>query len=208
MDYFLIKSKWKFIVTGFLCFLAGIVAVYLFLGGGTDEGNDTFVLPWEEEVTVGLDVERTMDNQNAFYIDIKGEVVYPGLYEMEEGERVFHAIERAGGFTVDAEQKAVNLAEKCYDEMVLYVPSKEEVETGGALGMQSSSSSGKEELIQVNRATADELTKLPGIGPAKADAIIRHREEYGPFQRVEELVNVPGIGEKTLENIRDMIKVP
>ncbi|MCD8511095.1 MAG: helix-hairpin-helix domain-containing protein [Bacillus sp. (in: Bacteria)] len=207
MDNFLLNTKWKLVTIGVFCFLVGAALVY-FLPSGTEKAEEpSFFLPWEEEGTGG-DMGSNGEVSTTFYIDVKGEVVFPGLYEMESGERVFHAIERAGGFTKEAEQNLVNLAEKCYDEMVIYVPSKLDVEVGGGVVFQGNILNEKDGLIHVNRASAEELTKLPGIGPAKADAIIRYREENGPFQQMEELVKVPGIGAKTLENIRDMIKIP
>lgn len=149
-------------------------------------------------------------------VDIKGEVHNPGVYELEVGERIQTIIELAGGFTENADERQINLAQKVQDEMVIYVPKEGEEEwpplaTGASIVASNTGNyqTGAEgDLIKVNEATIDDLTKLNGIGPSKAQAIIDHRDENGLFQKVEDLLNVSGIGEKTLENIKDQLVVP
>ncbi|MDQ0254329.1 competence protein ComEA [Evansella vedderi] len=197
--------KWQVIFAVILSFFVGGLLIFFILGEGRESEEEEWILPWEEVKEEKSDSLQASSMEKIF-VDIKGEVIYPGIYEIEEGGRVFQAIDKAGGFTELAEERVINLAEKCYDEMVIYVPSKEEFEGGGMINYSQSSNS-QDDRIRINQATPMELTKLPGIGPAKAEAIIRYREENGPFRNVEELVNVPGIGEKTLENIKDLIKV-
>lgn len=121
---------------------------------------------------------------------------------MEQGDRVNDAIIKAGGTTEDAAEEAVNLAEKVYDEMVIAVPAAgEDVEVIFQEG------GGDSDKVRINHASASELVSLPGIGPAKAEAILKYREEAGPFKSEEELVNVPGIGEKTMETLKELISV-
>lgn len=138
-------------------------------------------------------------------VDIKGNVVKPGIYEMDHDARVHEAIDLAGGFNEKAEQTAINLAQKIQDEMVIYVPAQGEVEQSQVNLSDSDSNQSK---IRINSATADEIESLNGIGPSKAQAIIDYREENGLFQSVEDLLEVPGIGEKTLENLKEDIQVP
>ncbi len=97
------------------------------------------------------------------------------------------------------------LPKKIQDEMVIYVPAQGEVEQSQVNLSDSDSNQSK---IRINSATADEIESLNGIGPSKAQAIIDYREENGLFQSVEDLLEVPGIGEKTLENLKEDIQVP
>ncbi|MDY0396740.1 helix-hairpin-helix domain-containing protein [Virgibacillus halophilus] len=139
-------------------------------------------------------------------VDIKGSVVKPGVYEIAQDARVNDAIQLAGGFTKDADESQINLAQKVQDEMVIAVPLKNE--DNNQTTVQAAMNETSEEKIHINQATQEELESLSGIGPSKANAILQYREENGMFQSVEELLEIPGIGEKTLENIRESIQVP
>lgn len=142
--------------------------------------------------------------QEKIVIDVKGAVKIPGVYEMDLGDRVIDAIEKAGGLSENAEEKALNLASLLQDEMVIYVPIL------GEDGSQFFSSSGSETTdngkVSINSATVEELQKLSGIGPAKAEAIVKYREEIGVFQSFDDLLQVSGIGEKSLEQMKDQIE--
>src|SRR5699024_7733105 len=111
-------------------------------------------------------------------------------------------IQMAGGFTEDADESQINLAQKVHDEMIIVVfklgdePSSEENNTGR-------DSTGK---VRINYATQEEIETLNGVGPSKAQAIIQYRDENGLFQSAEDLLQVSGIGEKTLENFRDQLQ--
>lgn len=133
-------------------------------------------------------------------IDIKGAVKNPGVYEMEEGSRMYEAIERAGGFLEEADESRINLAQLLHDEMMVYIPFQGEAEA--VLSDEALASEGK---IPLNRADQAMLEKLPGIGPAKAEAIIAYREEHGDFKDVNELLNVSGIGPKTFEKLKEHV---
>ena len=135
-------------------------------------------------------------------IDMKGAVVKEGVYEMKEGDRVKDAIEKAGGFLPEADRKKVNLAQVVQDQMVLYVPDKnEQVQEGAAV-------SKGEEKVQINAASKEQLEKITGIGSRKAESILKYREEHGPFQKIEDLLEIDGIGVKSLEKIKDQIIIP
>jgi competence protein ComEA len=136
---------------------------------------------------------------NVFMVDVKGAVHSPGVYEANEGERVFHVIERAGGMTEDADVSKVNLALRVTDEMVINVPT-----IWGSMESQESSN----RKINLNFADASQLTQLPGIGAKKAEAIIAYREEHGPFRSIDEIKNISGIGEQTFEQIKELITAP
>ena len=148
--------------------------------------------------------QRQITNEkNIIMIDVQGSVKKPGVYQMKIGDRVIHAIEKAGGFLEEAEIRSVNQALKISDEMVIYVASKgEEYENqeGG-----SNNDHPVSEKININSADQSILQTLNGVGPAKAESIIAYREEHGPFSSLDQLLEVKGIGEKTIEDWKDKI---
>ncbi|WP_237438538.1 helix-hairpin-helix domain-containing protein [Guptibacillus hwajinpoensis] len=166
--------------------------------------EDQFV--FEEEVEEGVeDKEVSLPAKESevtiVLVDVKGAVVTPGVYEVSANGRVKDVIQKAGGFLEEADQAQLNLAGKVIDEMMIYVPIKGE--TTVAAGSVTAESG----LISINTADLIELQELPGIGPAKAEAIIQYREENGPFSASEDLQNISGIGEKTFEKLKDLITV-
>lgn len=139
-------------------------------------------------------------------VDIKGEVNYPGVYNATAEDRIEQLIEEAGGVTDKAVLNTVNFAQRVHDEMVIIIPSAEEAgENNAEAGSELSTA--EKSKISINNAEQAEWETLSGIGPAKAAAIIQYREEIGSFSSIEELVEVPGIGEKTLEAIRDSLSL-
>ncbi|WP_197090972.1 helix-hairpin-helix domain-containing protein [Bacillus sp. FJAT-27231] len=147
-------------------------------------------------------------------VDIKGAVASPGIYSLKNGERIHDAIEKAGGFQQEADRTAINLAQKLQDEMVVYVPKNGEeppAELPAAVPRQGSTQGNSSEnggsSININQASAEELQQLPGIGKAKAQAIIEYRETTGAFSKPEDLKNVSGIGEKTFEKMASLVVV-
>lgn len=142
---------------------------------------------------------------DVIYVDISGCVVRPGVYCLPRGSRLFEAIELAGGLTEDADVRSINRAEQLKDEQRILVLSREEYEerqeqAGGSVGV----SGGK---ININRADAAALEQLSGIGPSMAQRILEYRAANGDFQRIEDLMKVSGIGEKTFAKLRDHICV-
>lgn len=145
---------------------------------------------------------ETKEEAISFIIDIKGEVIEPGVYEVNAEARVNDAIQQAGGFTKEADEESINLAQKVQDEMIIMVP-----KIGANNEISQGVNSVESDMVDINYATQEEIETLNGIGPSKALAILQYREENGFFQSVEDLLNVTGIGEKTLENIKDNIQV-
>lgn len=142
-------------------------------------------------------------------VDIKGAIKKPGVYTASSHDRIIDLIERAGGLAEDADVAKVNLSQKVADEMVIYVPKvgEEIPATESApvnVAQQNEKGDGK---ININSADATMLDSLPGIGPSKAEAIIEYRETNGPFQKVEDLMNISGIGEKTFEKLKEQVTV-
>jgi competence protein ComEA len=142
---------------------------------------------------------------------VTGAVLHPDVYRLATGSIVKDAIEAAGGVTEDADLMRVNLAQELQDQQQIYVPRVGEEEapppvTGGASAPSSRGAvlGGK---VNINTATAEELDTLPGIGPAFAQRIIEYREANGPFESIEGIINVSGIGDATFEKIKDRITV-
>ncbi|CAM3815608.1 helix-hairpin-helix domain-containing protein [Mesobacillus zeae] len=139
--------------------------------------------------------------------DIKGAVRKPGVYNIRSGDRMADLVEKAGGVTEDAETAAINFAMKVTDEMAVYIPRKGEESIMPAPGGEASPQGGGGQQVNLNTATETELDTLPGIGPAKAAAIIEYRETNGPFKSTEGLKEISGIGDKTFEKLASQITV-
>jgi competence protein ComEA len=137
-------------------------------------------------------------------VDVAGWVRHPGVYEFTEGARVIDAIDAAGGARPGALLQALNLAAPLADGTQILVP-REGQEGVAPPPVTGSAVAGG--LINVNTATATELEELPGVGEVIAQAIVDYRTENGPFTTVDQLIDVSGIGDATLENIRDLVTV-
>jgi competence protein ComEA len=157
----------------------------------------------DEEVIVSKEKKEEPIQTTSIFVDVKGAVVHQGVYEVNETARVKDVIVMAGGFTKEADQTKVNLAAKVHDEMVIYVPMRGE--TNVPLLSSAGSSLEEKQKIDINTASLEEIEQLQGIGPTKAAAIIAYREEHGPFRKIEDLLNVAGIGEKSLEKMKEQI---
>ena len=168
-----------------------------------------------ETVTLQVD-DGSMDADSAVIKDIKvyvcGAVQRPDVYEISADSRIVDAVSAAGGFAIDAYPEAMNLAETVSDGSRIYVPTKEEVDTlavvysdtGSGSGGTTSDSTGR---VNINTATLEELTTLPGIGDTRARAIIDYREQNGAFGNIEDIMQVTGIKEKSFSKIKDSICV-
>ena len=137
--------------------------------------------------------------------DVKGAVNRPGVVMLPEGSRVQDAVRAAGGLAPNADVERVNLAAPLADGMAVVIPRRGE--NPPSVGDPALAGAAQGEKVDLNRATAAELDALPGIGPSKAAAIVKYREEKGPFRTVEDLLDVPGIGPALLEQIRDRVVV-
>ncbi|HEL1960890.1 TPA: helix-hairpin-helix domain-containing protein [Streptococcus suis] len=142
-------------------------------------------------------------------VDVKGAVAKPGLYTLEADARVNDAVEAAGGLTSQADPKSINLAQKLSDEAVVYVANKDENISIVASTTASSAISpeGNESKVSLNTATEADLQTISGIGAKRAADIIAYREANGGFKSVDDLNNVSGIGDKTMESIRPYVTV-
>lgn len=136
------------------------------------------------------------------YVHICGEVNSPGVYELPEGSRVFEAVEAAGGFTDEAAQVSLNLAQVISDAEQIVILSQEEAEEKARLDREQAAG-----IVNLNTASKEQLMTLTGIGESRAEDIIRYRNESGGFQNIEEIMNVPGIKESAYLKIKDSITV-
>ena len=143
------------------------------------------------------------------FVDIKGAVKNEGVYEISNGSRVTDVIKVAGGFTEDADKKSVNLAQKLTDEAVIYVAKVGEAATPTTNSQTTSNTSAEtnSNKINLNTATLSELQTISGIGAKRAQDIIDYRDANGGFSSVDDLANVSGIGEKTLEKLKSEVTV-
>lgn len=179
--------------------------------------------------------EEDEEKSSEVKVDVKGEVNSPGLYTMDSKMRVSDAINAAGGLTYNASTEVINLSKKLKDEMVIIIYSKEEVanfvETkekesekidkcmegnGGVsndacIDKDSTSSDAGDQngdiIVNINTATKEELMQVSGIGEAKADAIIKYREEHTKFNSLDELKEINGIGDNIYAKIKDHLTI-
>ncbi len=144
-------------------------------------------------------------------VDVAGLVRKPGVYDFHQGDRVIDAIRQAGGARGGADLTSINLAALLTDAEQIVVGRSGgggPVSAVGASGASASGgSSGGGSVVNVNTATLDELEALPGIGPSLAQRILDYRTQHGPFQSVNDLLNVSGIGEKRLADMRSQVTV-
>ncbi len=136
------------------------------------------------------------------YVHICGEVISPGVYQVESDSRIYDVLLLAGGFTEGAAQEAVNLAGPVVDGMQVIIPSEEELlQEKEVLAKQRAG------MVNINTATAEELCTLPGVGESRAQDIIAYRTKHGLFDTVEEIMQVPGIKEGLYEKIQNKIYI-
>ena len=149
----------------------------------------------EAEVSASSSTVREEPERVCVYVC--GEVACPGVYELAAGSRVKDAISMAGGLSSEADPAAVNQAQKLKDQEKIVVPAKNTPSGTSASGG----------LMNINTATRDQLLTLPGIGEAKAAAIISYRDAHGGFKSVEELQKIEGIKSGVFNKIKDSVSV-
>jgi competence protein ComEA len=160
--------------------------------------------------TVALAAASTTDTDaTVVVVHVAGAVVAPGVHTLPAGSRVVDAIEAAGGLTAEADGSRINLAAPLTDGERVYVPKVGEVAPAPVAGASAGLGAGGPASGPVNLNDADEaaLDALPGVGPATAAAIIEHRNQIGHFTSVDQLLDVRGIGEAKLEQLRPLVTV-
>ena len=198
------KLKSKSSVVLFLVIILLFISFILFNQRKQDtQSIDDLNLEFEIANESDLDIEKN-DVPDVIIVDVKGEINQPGIYEVKSDMRVNDVINLAGGLNKNADESQLNLAAKVADEMIIQVPSINQEVNELSTNMTASNP----DKIKLNQATVDDLITLTGIGPSKAEAILAYRDDVGMFKDVEDLLNVSGIGEKTLDAIRDEIQAP
>ncbi len=190
-----------------------ICAALLISGCGADEtleystSSDTDIETLEEREEIPESIAEEVPEE-LIYVYICGAVNSPGVYELKAGSRIFQAVEAAGGLTADADEKALNQARILTDGEQITVLTHEEAAESGESGTAGAQEQGQDNgLVNINRAGISELMSLPGIGEAKAAAIISYREANGAFASIDEICSVEGIKEKLFSRISSLITV-
>jgi competence protein ComEA len=133
-------------------------------------------------------IEQTVTT--SWVVEVKGEVHRPGVFSVTPGTRVYEVIEKAGGLKDSADTRLVTLSAEVSDAMVIHVRPYDTIAST---------------LININQASVSELMMLPGFGVTRSQDLIDHRNTHGPFQRIEDIINVKGIGQATFDAIKDLI---
>ena len=199
------KQNIKSIVLAFFCSVVVIgIGLYYFNHSKTEDYND---ISFSNHKSDRIDNEEKNDDKQdeKIFVDVKGAVKHPGVFETTKDKRVKDLIEEAGGLLDDADTSTLNLSQKVKDQMVIYVLKHgEKPKQMSEIGTTSSSSG---DVININTANKEQLMKISGVGKTKAEAIIEHREKNGDFKKKEDITKVRGIGKATFEKIKDKIEV-
>lgn len=216
MFYFFMQVKrWLMEYKKVLSIIGGVLAVIVIILVG--RGMMASSMKEKVMVTNAVNITRveettTIMPQNC-YVDIKGEVLRPGVYEFSCESRMQEVIKKAGGFTEEADETKINLAQKISDQMQIIVPNLHSKQEGGVTegnsekgnSSNSTPSNSKQGTVNINTATLEELQTIKGIGKKKAEAILQYRKEHGAFRTKEDLLQVKGIGKKALEAIESQV---
>ena len=216
MFYFFMQVKrWLMEYKKVLSIIGGVLAVIVIIlvgRGMMASSTKEKVMVTNAVNTTRVEEATTMMPQNC-YVDIKGEVLQPGVYEFSCESRIQEVIKKAGGFTEEADETKINLAQKISDQMQMIVPNLHSKQEGGVTEGNSEKgnlsnttpSNSKQGTVNINTATLEELQTLKGIGKKKAEAILQYRKEHGAFRTKEDLLQVKGIGKKALEAIESQV---
>lgn len=206
-----IEKNKKYVIIG-LIFCILIIAIIIVKQFDTEEKETLELISIEENTENTETVEEEEDYK--IVIHITGEVNNEGIIEIKEGGRISDAIEEAGGLTKEADLERVNLAYELEDGQKIYIPNKkdkdiEEYVTEGVddIVLPDELSKAGDGLVNINKASSEELQELDGIGEALAENIIAYRENNGKFKNIEDIKNVSGIGDSKYEKIKDNIKI-
>ena len=200
------KEKWEsWSLSAKAAVIGGILLILVGVGGLFSKKEESVEGTTVVETTMLVEkTEVSTTQETVIFVDIKGEVKNPGVYQMKVGDRVKDALEAAGGLTEEADSQKVNLAKRLEDQMVIVVPKvgeeAEEIPAGA-----TSKEATKEGKVNINTATVEELKTLKGVGEKKAEAIIEYRKKNGSFQTKEDLMKVRGIGKKLFESFQERI---
>ena len=198
------RQNVKSIILAFVCSLVVIIGGLFYFNQSKTEDYSGVSFSNTSSVTINKDEKAEDKHDEKIFVDVKGAVKHPGVFETTKDKRVKDLIEEAGGLLDDADTSTLNLSQKVKDQMVIYVlkhgEKPKQISDSG-----TSSSSG--DVININTANLEQLMKISGVGKTKAEAIIAHREKNGDFKKKEDITKVRGIGKATFEKIKDKIEV-
>ena len=198
------RQNVKSIILAFVCSLVLIIGGLFYFNQNKTEDYSGVSFSNISNETNNKDEKAEDKHDEKIFVDVKGAVKYPGVFETTKDKRVKDLIEEAGGLLEDADTSTLNLSQKVKDQMVIYVlkhgEKPKQISDGGI-----SSSSG--DVININTANLEQLMKISGVGKTKAEAIISYREKNGDFKKKEDITKVKGIGKATFEKIKDKIEV-
>lgn len=196
-------ESWSLAVKGAV--IGGILLLLVGVGGLFSKKEEAVEDVTVVETTVLVEkTENSTTQETVIFVDIKGAVKNPGVYQMKSGDRVKDALDAAGGLTDEADSQKVNLAQRVEDQMVIVVPKVGEEATEIPSGVTSKEAA-KDGKVNINTATVEELKTLKGVGEKKAEAIIEYRKKNGSFKTKEDLMKVRGIGKKLFESFQERI---
>lgn len=211
-----------------------VTCIFFFNNNTKLENNEVTEI---EQRTEFKTIEKNEVVEEKVTIDIKGAIKKPGVYTIEKDKRVIDAIELAGGLLENADNSVINLSKKLKEEMVIIIYTKDEIkemlkgdtsvkvvekecicpklENDACIeNIKTTNSDDNNENkdninypISINEATVEELMNLPGIGESKAKTIVEYRTENGLFEKIEDIMNITGIGEKLFEQIKEYITI-
>ena len=200
------KEKWEsWSLSAKAALIGGILLILVGMGSLFSKKEESVEETTVVEMTVLAEkTEVSTTQETVIFVDIKGAVKNPGVYQMKVGDRVKDALDAAGGLTAEADSQKVNLAKRLEDQMVIVVPKvgeeAEEIPAG-----ETRNEATKEGKVNINTATVEELKTLKGVGEKKAEAIIEYRKKNGSFKTKEDLMKVRGIGKKLFDSFQERI---
>ena len=200
------KEKWEsWSLSAKAALIGGILLILVGMGSLFSKKEESVEETTVVEMTVLAEkTEVSTTQETVIFVDIKGAVKNPGVYQMKVGDRVKDALDAAGGLTAEADSQKVNLAKRLEDQMVIVVPKVGEEAEEISAGVTSKEEA-KEGKVNINTATVEELKTLKGVGDKKAGAIIEYRKKNGSFKTKEDLMKVRGIGKKLFDSFQERI---
>ena len=207
-----------------ISFIVG-VSIFYYQKNNKNKKKEEVVEVEENDDLKIKEKDKEKEVEIEYKVDIKGAINLPGIYSMKSTSRVIDVINEAGGLTETADTSVINLSKKIIDEMVIIIYTKEQVSNFTKVkeaekiiqdkcnqpdenSLKNDACIKTEEItskVSINNSTKDQLMTLQGIGESKANDIIKYREENGPFNTIEDIKNVPGIGDNLFAQIKEDI---
>lgn len=201
------KDYWPLISAGIAVLMIVLFFANVFFdGSGGVSVNEKPVSDTEAVQETEASEQAAATVPTHVFVEVKGAVKNPGVFEVPQDARVTNVLSLAE-LLESADLTTVNQSEKVKDEMVIYVPQQGEIEDPPLPGGENTEGEEAEILVNINTASAEELTILNGIGEKKAQLIVEYREQNGLFMTKEDLMNISGIGEKTFDSLEPYITI-